>query len=347
MKSGGYARCPDGCFSMTERVISTVETHTGAEPFRIVTSGIPRAPGHSIVAKRQWLKEHHDDIRKSLILEPRGHPDMYGGYLVDPVTSKADFGVIFIHNEGYSDHCGHGVIALATTAVKLGWVERVIPETTVCIDAPCGVIKAYVAYDGTSVGKVKFTNVPSFIWLEDACVETESFGKVSGDIAFGGAFYFYVSGIKHNISIDKSNVETITSFGDQVLAAANEKYSVAHPEVPEINKVYGTIIDNHSGGTKQRNVCVFADRQVDRSPTGSGTAGRMAQLYFRGLLRLHEEFENESIIGSVFRGRVSGITRVGTFDSVIPEVEGNARILGYANWCIERDDEISKGFLVR
>jgi trans-L-3-hydroxyproline dehydratase len=332
------------------RSISTVEVHTAGEPFRIVTSGLPRLPGDTIVKRRAWLKEHADEIRRALMFEPRGHADMYGGYLTEPVSPGADFGVIFLHNEGYSDHCGHGVIALATAAVELGWVQqRIGPETRVGIDAPCGFIEAFVKWDGEHASSVRFVNVPSFLWKRDVSVETPSFGTVTGDIAYGGAFYFYVDGAPFDLPIRESAVDELIRFGAQVKEAANKSYPVAHPLIPEINHIYGTIIANaprHTGST-QANCCVFADREVDRSPTGSGTAGRVAQLYRRGQLGLGETFANESIIGTVFKGRVLSETTVGDMPAVIAEVEGSAYICGFANWIIDERDPLAYGFLVR
>lgn len=329
--------------------IDTVEVHTGGEAFRIVTSGLPRFPGKTIVERRQWIKDNLDSVRTALIFEPRGHADMYAGYLTEAVSPGADFGIIFVHNQGYSDHCGHGVIALATAAVELGWVQPTSPETHVGIDAPCGFIEAFVQWDGERCGAVRFVNVPSFIYLRDATVETPSFGSVTGDIAFGGAFYFYTSGAAKGLSIDEASVSTLTQFGDEVKQAANAKYPVVHPFIPELNHIYGTIIDGparHSGST-QANCCVFADRQVDRSPTGSGTAGRIAQLYLRGQLAAGETLVNESVIGSVFSGHVIEQAEVGEFAAVIPEVSGSAYIYGFASWLIDDRDPLSNGFLVR
>lgn len=226
------------------RSLSTVEVHTGGEAFRIVTSGLPRLPGDTIVQRRAWLKENADEIRRALMFEPRGHADMYGGYLTEPVSPNADFGVIFVHNEGYSDHCGHGVIALSTAAVELGWVQRTAPETRVGIDAPCGFIEAFVKWDGEHAGSVRFVNVPSFIWRRDVSVDTPSFGSVTGDIAYGGAFYFYVDGAPFDLPVREAAVERLIRFGAEVKAAANAKYPVVHPEIPEINHIYGTIIAN-------------------------------------------------------------------------------------------------------
>jgi trans-L-3-hydroxyproline dehydratase len=334
---------------MTRPMISTVEMHMGGEPFRIVTSGFPRAPGSRIVERRAWLKSHADHLRRAIMFEPRGHADMYGGILTDPVTPGADFGVIFIHNEGYSDHCGHGTIALATAAVELGWVIRQSPETRIGIDAPCGFIEAFVGWDGTRTGEVRFTNVPSFLFMRDIRVETPSFGTVMGDIAYGGAFYVYVDGKPHGLEIREGHVEQLVRFGAEVKAAANQVFAVVHPEIPEINHIYGTIIDGlprHPGST-QANCCIFADREVDRSPTGSGTAGRVAQLVARDRLEMGETIVNESIIGSVMRGKAVSRTHCGPFDAVIPEVSGKAHLAGLATWIIDPDDPLKHGFLVR
>ncbi|WP_431273228.1 trans-3-hydroxy-L-proline dehydratase [Variovorax ureilyticus] len=331
------------------RTISTVEVHTCGEPFRIVTSGIPKLPGNSIVERRAWLLENADDIRKSIMFEPRGHADMYGGYLTTPVTPTADFGVIFMHNEGYSDHCGHGVIALATAAVELGWVERQVPETRVGIDAPCGFIEAFVSWDGEHANGVRFVNVPSFIFKRDVTVQTPTYGAVTGDIAYGGAFYFYTSGEPFGLDIRESSIEALKQFGAEVKQAANAAIAVVHPQIPEINHIYGTIIDGaprHPGST-QANCCVFADREVDRSPTGSGTGGRVAQLYLRGKIGLGESITNESVIGTSFRAKVLEETEIGGFKAVVPEVSGTAYVCGFATWVLDARDPLMNGFLVR
>lgn len=331
------------------RTISTVEVHTGGEPFRIVTSGLPRLPGDTIVARRAWLEENLDEVRRALMWEPRGHADMYGGYLTSPITPGADFGIIFLHNEGYSDHCGHGVIALATAAVELGWVARTSPETRVGIDAPCGFIEAFVAWDGNHAGTVRFINVPSFIFQRDVTVHTPSFGAVTGDVAFGGAFYFYTDGAPFGLAIEESNVEALKRFGAEVKIAANKAVKVVHPHIPEINHIYGTIIHGkpRQTGSTQANCCIFADREVDRSPTGSGTAGRVAQLFLRGEVAMGERIVNESIVGSVFSAKVLSTTTEGDFEAVIPEVEGTAFVYGFANWVIDERDPMKHGFLVR
>jgi len=328
------------------RYIDTVEMHTAGEPFRIVTHGIPRIPGAGILERRSWLQHNADHYRRELMLEPRGHADMYGGFVTEPVSETADLGVIFMQNVDYSPHCGHGIIALATAAVELGWVDRTVPETRVGIDAPCGFIEAFVSWDGRDVGGVRFVNVPSFVWMLDACVDTPSFGTVTGDIAYGGAFYFYVDGADHGLGIHDVRIETLKNFGMEVLEAANARYTVVHPALTDIAGVYGTIITGaptHPGST-QSNACIFADRELDRSPTGSGTAGRVAQLHARRQLAVGDVLVNESIIGSVFTGRILAETQLGELAAVVPEISGEAYICGFGQWVVDERDSLTHGY---
>lgn len=328
---------------------TTVDAHTGGEPLRIVTGGVPRIPGATILEKRRWVRENLDHVRRALMWEPRGHADMYGCYVTEPVTPGADLGVIFMHNEGYSDMCGHGIIALATVVVAQGLVPRTPGETRVGIDSPAGFIEAFVAWDGRRVGRVRFLNVPSFLYLWDAVVSTPGFGEVSVDIAFGGAFYAYLDGAAVGLAVVPENVRELVELGDQVKRAVMAAVPIQHPEVPELNRLYGTIIAGppRDAANHQANVCVFAEREVDRSPTGTGTSGRVAQLVARGLLGMGEELRNESIIGSVFAGKAVSRRRVGGFDAVVPEVSGTAAILGFNQWVVEPGDALGEGFLVR
>jgi len=332
-----------------ERVINTVEMHAGGEPFRIVTSGLPKFKGANILERRKWVRQNLDDVRRALIFEPRGHADMYAGYLTDPVSPEADFGIIFVHNEGYSDHCGHGTIALATAAVELGWVTRSSPETRVGIDAPCGFIEAFVSWDGEKAGQVRFINVPSFLLMRDVAVDTPTFGRVTGDIAFGGAFYFYAEGEPHGLAINESHVEELIRFGDEVKNAANEAYPVVHPLVADLNHIYGTIILGapRLPTSTHANCCIFADRQVDRSSTGSGTAGRVAQLVARNQLEIGQSISNESVIGTVMHGRALHHTDVDGLAAVVPEIAGTAYIYGFCSWVLNDRDPLNEGFLVR
>jgi len=337
------------------RTYTTIDAHAAGEPLRIVTGGVPRIPGATILEKRAWTRDNLDHVRTTLMHEPRGHADMYGCYVVEPVTPGADLGVIFMHNEGYSDMCGHGIIALATVAVAQGLVATSTPETRVGIDSPAGFIEAFVEFDGSRVGAVRFLNVPAFLLHRDLVIATPGFGDLTVDVAFGGAFYAYLSAEQVGLEVRPHHVQRLIELGDQVKKAVSSAAVIQHPTIPELNTLYGTIIDGPpvDPANHQANVCIFADREVDRSPTGTGTAGRVAQLHARGRLALGETLRNESIIGTVFAGTAVSVTEIvgsGSGQSVagvIPEVPGTASITGYNQWVVAADDELAGGFLVR
>jgi len=335
-----------------KRTYSTIDVHTAGEPLRIVTAGIPFIPGDTILAKRHWVKTHLDHVRTALMYEPRGHADMYGCYLTPPVTPEADMGVIFMHNEGYSSMCGHGIIALASVAVETGMVPAVVPETRLGIDSPAGFIEAFVQWDGQQVAGVRFVNVPSFLYARDVTVETANFGTLTVDVSYGGAFYAYLEAEQVGFEVTPANINRLIQLGDEVKHATEAAMEIVHPLEPELRGIYGTIISQPQTppvGTKraQRNVCVFADREVDRSPTGTGTAGRVAQLYARGQLALSEVLQNASIIDTVFTGTPLQATRVGSYPAVSVEVQGSAHITGFAQWVVDERDPVGEGFLLR
>lgn len=331
------------------RTVHTIDAHTGGEPLRILVSGMPPVPGKNILEKRAWLKANRDDLRQFLMNEPRGHADMYGAYLLPPTTPGADFGVIFIHNEGYSDMCGHGIIALGKVLVEMGYVERQSPTTRIGFDAPAGFIEAHVEWDGTRAGAVTFRNVPAFIFMRDVEVDTPSFGRVIGDIVFGGAFYYYINGQQAGLEIRPEQVRALIQLGAETKAAVKAKVKIQHPLEPGLNELYGTIIDGapNRPDVDQSNVCIFADREVDRSPTGTGTSGRAAQLYLRGKLPLHQPYVNGSIVGSSFTVRVIDSMKVGDLDGAITEVTGSAHISGFNQWVLEDSDPFPTGFFFR
>jgi proline racemase len=245
--------------------------------------------------------------------------------------------------------CGHGIIALATVAVAQGLVARTTPETRVGIDAPAGFIEAFVAWDGRRVGEVRFRNVPSFLHTRDLRVTTPTFGEVVVDVAFGGAFYAYLDADQVGLEVVPERLSELIVAGDEVKRAVMATTSVVHPLQPELRGIYGTILagpPRTPQGT-QRNVCVFAEREVDRSPTGTGTAGRVAQLVARDELGMGAALVNESIVGSIFVGRALERTTVGDFEAVVPEVAGRAAITGFTTWVVDPDDELGRGFFLR
>ena len=332
------------------KIVQTVDAHTGGEPLRIVTAGLPPFSGSTILEKRSDARTRFDGLRKFLMLEPRGHADMYGAYLFAPVTEAANFGVIFIHNEGYSDMCGHGIIALAKYVVMFEMVERTSPETRVAFDTPAGFIEAFVEWDGRGAGRTRFVMMPSFILRRDLVITTPSFGALTVDVVFGGAFYAYLDGAQAGLVVRPDNVRALIDLGDEVKLAVNRVTRVQHPLEPGLDSLYGTIIDSPApagSSVDQINVCVFADREVDRSPTGTGTAGRAAQLYLRGRLSDDQVFVNESIVGSRFEVRIRSVTTVGALPAVVPEVTGTAHIMGMHQWVLESDDPFPEGFFLR
>ena len=253
--------------------------HTGGEPLRVILEGFPEIIGSTILEKRQYVKTHYDHLRKLLMFEPRGHADMYGCLIVEPNDQEADFGIIFMHNEGYSTMCGHAIIAISKLAVKLQWVESVAGRPTkVVIDAPCGRINAQVQTDG----RVAFEGVPSFILAKNQILNLQDFGTIRYDICYGGAFYAYVEIDQLDIDLNPEEYQNIIRLGTLIKHEVLRQFGeVHHPIESDLGFLYGTIFYQSPKGSKKtsRNVCVFADGEVDRSPTGSGVCGRMAMHY--------------------------------------------------------------------
>lgn len=253
--------------------ISTIEMHTGGEPLRIIISGYPEIKGDTILAKRRYVREHLDHLRKLVMFEPRGHYDMYGAVIVQPHSEKADMGVIFMHNEGYSTMCGHAVIALGRYAVDSGLLSTDVSrssvgEVPVFIECPCGVVKALVDIEEGRSGRVRFVSVPAFAFGLDVEINTEKFGKVKVDIGFGGAFYAIVTADRLGLDVRSSRLNDIVDAANVITNSAKSQIRLHHPDSEELAFLYGTIItdgkDMYNGDPQEAtaNVCVFADRQV-------------------------------------------------------------------------------------
>jgi trans-L-3-hydroxyproline dehydratase len=330
--------------------IKTIDMHTGGEPLRVILEGYPEIKGNTVLAKRQYLKENLDHLRTALMHEPRGHADMYGCLIVAPNDDGADFGIIFLHNEGYSTMCGHAIIAIGTLAVQLGWVPLTGPETTIKIDAPCGRITAFVKHEGAQVESVRFHCVPSFVLATDVLVEVPELGKIWCSIAYGGAFYAYVQAKDLGLALVPENYRLLIERGMQIKRAVmTSELLIEHPFEGDLSFLYGTIFieKTDTPGIDSRNVCIFADGEVDRCPTGSGVSGRMALHYQRGELGIDESMLIESITGSVFRGKVVETTSFGPYAAVIPEVEGQAFVTGRHEFVIDQEDPFKHGFFLR
>jgi proline racemase/trans-L-3-hydroxyproline dehydratase len=315
--------------------VSTVDYHTGGEPFRIVTGGVPALEGRTILDQRRWAAEHLDDVRRLLVYEPRGHADMYGCFVTEPEDADADLGVVFFHNAGYSTACGHGTIALVTWAIESGRIHAAEGETEVVVDVPSGRLPTVARVVGGNVVSVRFRNVPAFVHARGL----EAAGRAV-DVAFGGAFY---ASVEEQVS--PAELPRLIELGRSIKADLERAHEIVHPREPELRDVYGVIFWQEEGETPlvQRNVTVFADGEVDRSPCGSGTSARLALLYAEGRLRVGETFLHRSIVGSEFTARVVEEVDGG----VVTEVEGSAHLTGRHEFVLEADDELGEGFLLR
>jgi trans-L-3-hydroxyproline dehydratase len=329
--------------------ITAIDAHTGGEPFRIFTGGFPELSGGTILERRRWVKAHHDRLRTALMWEPRGHADMYGCLVTPPVSPEADFGVLFMHNEGYSTMCGHGIIAITKVALETGLLPMSAPETVVRIDSPAGLITARARVSAGSVADVAFRNVPSFVLAQDETMEVPGLGRVRYDIAFGGAFYAYVRAADVGVTCTPQDFRPLIEKGMAIKRAIMAGRPISHPFEPDLGFLYGTILVGppQAAGAHSRNVCVFAEGEVDRSPTGTGVSGRLALHHARGELGLNEPIAVESITGSRFTGRVVATTTFGPHSAVIPEVAGSAHICGRQEFLIDPSDPFRDGFILR
>jgi proline racemase len=319
--------------------VDVVDYHTGGEPFRIVTGGAPALEGATILERRRFALEHADHVRRLLVFEPRGHADMYGCHVVPPDDDGADLGVVFFHNEGYSTACGHGTIALVTWALDEGVLERREGVNRVVVDVPSGRLETWATVEGGRVTSVRFRNVPSFVWGRGI----EAAGHVV-DVAFGGAFYAALPE-----RVEPGELSRLIAVGRSIKAAVEDAHDVVHPVEPELRDVYGVIFwqDEGDDPLTQRNVAVFADGEVDRSPCGSGTSARLALLDDEGRLPRGAELRHRSIVGSEFTGRVVGDADVAGRPAVITEVEGTAFRTGRAEFQLDPADPLGEGFLLR
>jgi trans-L-3-hydroxyproline dehydratase len=329
--------------------IQTIDAHTGGEPLRIILSGYPELKGESVLEKRNDAKENYDNFRKALIWEPRGHSDMYGAIIVEPDNLDSHFGVIFIHNEGYSTGCGHAVIALTKVFVEAGLIPMTEPETEVCMDVPSGFIRSFAKVENGKVTSVRFNNVPSFVQELDAEVNVSGLGKIKYDLAFGGAFYAFVDVNQVGLDCSEKSYDGLIETGMQIKRAVMDTVEMAHPTEPEMNYLYGTIFTGPPKDSRHhsRNVCIFAEGEVDRSPTGTGVSARAAIHYARGQIVEGETIIIESILGSNFLVKVVDTTTFGNYASVIPEVSGNAFITGKNIFWINPEDPLKDGFILR
>jgi proline racemase len=321
--------------------IAATDYHTAGEPFRIVAEGAVEIPGDSVLARREQAasSEAVERVRRLLCHEPRGHADMYGGFVVPPDDDGADLGVLFWHKDGYSTACGHGTIALGAWAVESGRVAAPADGAVdVTIDVPSGRVVARVECRGGAVQRVAFRNVPSYVVARDVPA-----GGVRVDVAYGGAIYAFVPATRLGLPVDAGALPELIGAGRRIKAALEGSEVAAHPEDPRLSGIYGTVIHEQVGPLHHRNVVVFADGEVDRSPTGSATSARTALLADAGELGDGEDWRNDSIVGTSFTARVIGRKPGG----VLTEVEGTAFRTGEHRFVLDPRDDLGTGFVLR
>ena len=329
--------------------IETIDAHTAGEPLRLIVRGFPPVAGRTILEQREFVRERHDHLRRALMLEPRGHADMYGALLTPPEHPGSHAGVLFMHNEGFSTMCGHGVIAVTTIAIERDLISvPVEPDGTMrlVLDSPAGPIAARARVAGDRVASVSFRNVPSFV-LHPALPIRVVTREVRVDVAFGGAFYAIVDSESVGVPIVAEHLQDLRRVGMEIKHAVESAVKVAHPLEPQLHGIYGTIFTGQPSDESAdlRNVTIFADAEVDRSPCGTGTAAVMAVLSAMGILGLPEQvFTHESIIGTKFRGRIAETTSVGEIDAIVPEIDGEAYITGENTFIIDDRDPLAFGF---
>ncbi len=331
------------------QTIKTIDAHTEGEPLRIIIDGYPEILGQTILDKRQYLTENLDHLRQLLMFEPRGHADMYGALITPPCTADADFGILFMHNEGYSSMCGHGIIAAVATAVETDSLHMDDDKDYIGIDAPAGFIKAYVKHENDQ-RLVSFDNVPSFVEAQNRTVSVTGYGEIEYDIAFGGAYYAFVDADKLGIECTPENQQQLIDVGRLVKYAVMKDYEIKHPEANDLAFLYGTIFYSSSTdeySSHSRHVCIFADGEVDRSPTGTGVSARAALLQVKENLQEHAPVIIESIVGGKMTVTIQETHVYHGKEAVIPRVEGRSFITGFHQFVLDNNDIFPNGFLLR
>jgi trans-L-3-hydroxyproline dehydratase len=327
--------------------IRTIDAHAAGEPLRLIVEGLPGPEGKTMLEKRAWAQKHLDHLRRAVMLEPRGHADMYGALLTEPVTAGAIAGVLFMHNEGWSTMCGHGVIAVTTIVIERDLVWS--GESSMVLDSPAGPVEARptitMVEGGRRVTSVAFTNVPSFVF-EAGLPVTVGGRSVPVDVAFGGAFYAIADAEAVGLSIDAARLPELRRAGMEIKKEVERLRQVVHPDDAGLKGIYGTVFTAppRNADAHLRNVTIFADAEVDRSPCGTGTAAVMAVLSEMGVLSEGSPFVHESIVGTLFTGRIAGHKQVGERAAIVPEIEGSAWITGEHTFLIDGDDPLKAGF---
>jgi proline racemase len=328
-------------------IISAIDTHTSGEPTRIIMSGLPPIQGTTMAEKKHYMIEHLDHFRTLLMQEPRGHRDMFGAIMTSPTTNRAQHGLIFMHNSGYIDMCGHGIIGITTTLIEMGMIPAKEPETVITFDTPAGLVKGHAKIKEERVVEVSVSNVSSFVYAKDIKLELPVVGKISIDVSFGGNFFALVPAKSLGVSIHPDNIPELIKLGMMIKEKINETIRVQHPLQKHITTIeLIEIYDKQPSELFSKNAIIFGDGQVDRSPCGSGISAVMAMLYEKGELELNQEFNDESLIGTRFKGKLIRESRVDDFIAVDPVITGQAYITGIQQFVMDPDDPLKYGFMM-
>jgi proline racemase len=327
------------------RYFAAVDSHTEGMPTRVVTGGVGTIPGGTMLERRAHFLAHMDDVRLLLMREPRGHAAMSGAILQPPTRGDADWGVLFIEVSGCLPMCGHGTIGVATVLVETGMVEVTEPETVIRLDVPAGLVEARVAVEDGRARSVTLRNVPAFLHARDRAVAVDGIGEVAYDMAFGGNFYAIVDAASAGVAVDPSRSDDLVDRGLAVMAAIDAADRPVHPEDGRIAGCHHVVFHEPGrDGAHARAATSIHPGWLDRSPCGTGTSARMAQMHARGALEIGEPFVNESVIGTRFTGRLVAETTVGGRPAVVPEITGRAWITGMGQYLLDAEDPFPAGF---
>jgi proline racemase len=330
----------------TGRILHAVDAHTEGMPVRVITGGVGRIPGATMGERRIHAMEHLDDLRGLLMNEPRGHSAMSGAILQPPARDDADWGVVFIEASGFLAMCGHGTIGVATVLVETGMVEVTEPVTEIRLDVPAGLVIARVAVQDGRATSVTIENVPSWVERIDERIAVPGYGEVPYSVAFGGNFYALVDLDDVGLPFDRARKDDILRCGLALMDAINTERPPHHPEIDGTDYVHHVeFIAPGSDAVRSQHAMAIHPGMFDRSPCGTGTSARMAELHARGELALGTDFVNESFIGTEFTGRLLRETTVGGAPAVIPTITGRAWVTGTAQYFLDPDDPFPAGFV--
>jgi proline racemase len=330
------------------KMVQTIETHTFGEPTRIINGGLLKLKGNTVAEQRDYMREHYDWLRTSIIQEPRGHRDMFGAVLLPPNSEDVDFGVIYMDNTNYLNMCGHATIGVSTAIVEMGLVEVIEPVTKLVLETPAGLVYPRVKTENNRVVSVTFENVPGFLEHQDVEIEVEGIGKITIDVSFGGNYFAWVDADEIGEKIHRSNGARLKELAAKIKENVNKKVKVQHPTKPYIDKI--DIVTFFSNPTipeaTYKNVHIFSDRQADRSPGGTGTTAMVSRMVGRGDITLNEEIVCEGFVGGTFLGKAIEKVKLGDMEAYRTEITGSAFISGFQNILIDPNDPFKDGFIV-